>query len=134
MTAHPDIRRIVLPNSLNLVCSDDSRRYFGDYYLVRVRMSLSVPLEPQFFQNEDECRAAQNILPNPVVYSRSAERMGVPTADVEAVRMVLVDDLLLHAGKYLGSIQFPMRFIQTELVRARSGKRNTSNFPVFRSA
>lgn len=135
MTAHPDIRSIVLPNSLSLVCSDDSRRYFGDYHLVRVRMALSVPLEPRFFQNEDEYRAAQNILPDPVVYSRSAERMGVPTADVESVRIVLVDDLLLHAGKYLGSVQFPMRFIQTELVRMRSGRGGHKlDFPVFRSA
>jgi hypothetical protein len=134
MTTHPDIRRIVLPNSLHLVCRDDTRRYFGDYHLVRVFLSLSIPLEPRFFRDEDERRVARSLLPDPVVYCRSAERMGVPTADVEAVRTVLVDDLLLHAGKYLGSAQFPMRFIQAELTKVRSGKGRKRDFPVFRGA
>lgn len=134
MTEHPDIRRIVLLNSLHLVCRDDSRRYFGDYHQVRVLMSLPIPLELRFFRDEEECRVARSLLPDPVVYSRSAERMGVPTADVEVVRSVLVDDLLLHAGKYLGSAQFPMRFIQTEVMRVRSGKGLKRDFPVFRSA
>ena len=134
MTTYPDIRRIVLPNSLHLVCRDDTRRYFGDYHLVRVLLSLSIPLEPRFFRDEDERRVARSLLPDPVVYCRSAERMGVPTADVEAVRTVLVDDLLLHAGKYLGSAQFPMRFIQAELTKVRSGKGRKRDFPVFRGA
>jgi len=134
MTTHPDIRRIVLPNSLHLVCRDDTHRYFGDYHLVRVLLSLSIPLEPRFFRDDDERRVARSLLPDPVVYSRSAERMGVPTADVEAVRTVLVDDLLLHAGKYLGSAQFPMRFIQAELTKVRSGKGRKRDFPVFRGA
>jgi len=134
MTTHPDIRRIVLPNSLHLVCRDDTRRYFGDYHLVRVLLSLSIPLEPRFFRDDDERRVARSLLPDPVVYCRSAERMGVPTADVEAVRTVLVDDLLLHAGKYLGSAQFPMRFIQAELTKVRSGKGRKRDFPVFRGA
>jgi len=134
MITHPDIRRIVLPNSLHLVCRDDTRRYFGDYHLVRVLLSLSIPLEPRFFRDDDERRVARSLLPDPVVYCRSAERMGVPTADVEAVRTVLVDDLLLHAGKYLGSAQFPMRFIQAELTKVRSGKGRKRDFPVFRGA
>jgi hypothetical protein len=134
MTPDTELRRILLPNSLNLVCRDDSRRYFGDYHLVRVLMTLPVPLEPRFFRDEGECRIARSLLPDPLVYRRSAERMGVPTADVETVRSALVDDLLLHAGKYLGSAQFPLRFIQTELTRARSGRSRTSDIPVFRGA
>jgi hypothetical protein len=134
MTAHPDIRRIVLPNSLHLVCRDATRRYFGDYHLVRVLLSLSVPLEPRFFQDEEACRAARTLLSDPVVYCRSAERMGVPTADVDAVRATLVDDLLLHAGTYLGSAQFPERFIQVELTRVRSGKGRKRDVSVFRGA
>jgi hypothetical protein len=134
MTAHPDIRRIVLPNSLHLVCRDATRRYFGDYHLVRVLLSLSVPLEPRFFQDEEACRVARTLLSDPVVYCRSAERMGVPTADVDAVRATLVDDLLLHAGTYLGSAQFPERFIQAELTRVRSGKGRNRDVSVFRGA
>ena len=134
MTSRPDIRRIILPNSLHLVCRDESRRYFGDYHLVRVLLSLSVPLEPRFFKDEDECRVARSLLSDPVVYCRSAERMGVPTADVETVRTVLVDDLLRHAGKYFGSAQFPVRFIQTEVMRVRSGRGRTRDVPVFRGA
>ena len=134
MTAHSDIRRIVLPNSLHLVCRDATRRYFGDYHLVRVLLSLSIPLEPRFFQDEEACRVARTLLPDPVVYSRSAERMGVPTAEVDAVRMTLVDDLLLHAGKYLGSAQFTERFIQAELSRVRSGKVRKREVSVFQGA
>ena len=134
MTAHPDLRQIVLPNSLHLVCRDDTRRYFGDYHLVRVLLSLSIPLEQRFFRDDEECRVARTLLPDPVVYCRSAERMGVPSADVEAVRTALIDDLLRHAGKYLGSAQFPMRFIQAELMKTRSGTGRKYEYPVFRGA
>lgn len=122
MTDPTDIRRILLPNSLHLSCRDESRRYFGDYHLVRVVVTLPVPLESRFFVDADEYRAAQRLLPDPVVYRRVAERMGVPSAEVEAVRATLVEGLLTHAGRYLGSPRFPMRFLQGELAMVRSGR------------
>ena len=134
MTVPRDIRQIILPNALHLVCREDSRRYFGDYHLVRILMSVSVPLEPCFFDDEDDCRAARKLLPDPVVYHRVAERMGVSSADVEAVRTALVDDLLRHAGGYLGSAQFPRKFIRSELARTRSGRGNNRSVPLLRGA
>jgi hypothetical protein len=134
MAVPRDIRQIVLPNNLHLVCREESRRYFGDYHLVRILMTVSVPLEPRFFDDGDECRAARKLLPDPVVYRRVAERMGVPTADVEAVRTALVDDLLLHAGGYLGSTQFPRKFIRSELARIHSVRGSNRSVPVLRGA
>jgi len=134
MTVPPDIRQIVLPNALHLVCREDSRRYFGDYHLIRILMSVSIPLEPCFFDDEDECQTARKLLPNPVVYRCVSERMGVSSADVEAVRTALVDDLLRHAGGYLGSAQFPRKFIRTELARIRSGRGSNRSDSVLRGA
>jgi hypothetical protein len=124
----------ILPNSLQLVCRDDSRRYFGDYLLVRVRLSLAIPLELRFFRDEDERRAAQLLLPDPTVYRRSAERMGVASADAERVQTALVDGLLRNSAQYLGSEQFPLRYIQAEMIKARSGKVRNGDLSVFRSA
>ena len=134
MTDYPDIRRILLPNSLQLVCRDASRPYFGDYLLVRVILTLSIPLEQRFFANEADLRVAQLQLPDPLVYTRTSERMGVPTADVDKVRSVIVDDLLRNAGGYLGLEQFPSLFIQAELKRARSGRKPKGDLHVFRGA
>ena len=134
MTDPRDIRRIALPNSLFLECRDDSRRYFGDYNLVRVLMSVAVPLDPRYFDDEASCLTARDLLPDPVVYSRAAERMGVATADLESVRSALVDDLLAHAGGYLGSPQFPRRFIRAELARVRSGRGRNYAIPDIRGA
>jgi hypothetical protein len=134
MTVPRDIRQIILPNALHLVCREDSHRYFGDYHLVRVLMSVAVPLEPRFFDDEDECRAARKLLPDPVVYRRVAERMGVSSSNVDAVRTALVDDLLRHAGGYLGSAQFPRKFIRSELARIRFGRGSHRSVPVMRGA
>ena len=134
MTEPHDIRRILLPNSLELVCRDDSRRYFGDYHLVRVLLSLPVPLERRFFSDDDQCRSARSVLADPVVYRRSAEKMGVPSAEVAAVRIRLVEELLRHAGEYLGSERFPARFIQAELTKVRSGRGRSHPVPVVRGA
>jgi hypothetical protein len=134
MTVPRDINRILLPNALHLVCREDSRRYFGDYHLVRILMSVSVPLEPRFFDDGDECRAARKLLPDPVVYRCVSERMGVSSADVDAVRTALVHDLLRHAGGYLGSSQFPRKFIRAELSRIRSGGEINRSVPVLRGA
>ena len=134
MTEQLPLRRIDLPNSLQLVCHDDTRRYFGDYHLVRLLLTLPIPLESRFFEDEAACLMARTLLPDPLLYSRSAERMGVPSAQVEGVRVLLMDDLLCHAGSYLGSMEFPRRFIQVELARLRTGKRRTIDFPVFRGA
>ncbi len=134
MTETTLIRQIILPNSLQLVCRDDSRRYFGDYLLVRLHASLAIPLESRFFANEDERLAAQLILPDPLVYCRCAERMGVPSAELTGVLESLVEDLLTNAGEYLGSVEFPARYIQAELRKARSGKGRRAELPVFRDA
>ncbi len=132
MTAPPEIRRIVLPNSLELLCHDDSRGYFGDYHRVRVLLTLSIPLEFRFFQDGEELREAKRLLPDPVIYRRSAEKMAVPSADLESVRSQLVEDLLRNAGEYLGSEQFPVRYIRAELIRNRSGKVRINEISVFR--
>ena len=134
MTSPPDIRHIILPNSLHLQCRDDSRTYFGDYLLVRVLLSLTIPLDTRFFTDDEACRAARLLLSDPLVYRRSVERMGVPSADAESVRTSLVDDLLRNSAHYLGSEQFPPRYIQTELKKARSGKVRKFDLPVFRGA
>jgi len=134
MTLPHDKQRIVLPNSLVLNWRDESRRYFGDYHLVRVHLSVSVPLEARFFDTGEECRAARELLPDPLIYNRLAEKMGVPSADVAAVRTSLVDDLLRHAGGYLGSVGFPRKFIRSELQRVRTGRGKKLSAPVYRSA
>ena len=129
MTDSTDMRRILLPNSLQLVCRDGSRRYFGDYHLVRVLLTLDIPLEARYFEDGEDHRSALRLLPDPVVYRRTAERMGVPSARVEEVRSLLVAELLRHAGQYLGAERFPVRYLQSELARARSGREGRSRGP-----
>lgn len=118
-----EIQSISLPNSLSLLCTDATRIYFGDYCHVRIQISISVPLSKQFFHNEDELQYARRMLPDPLIYRRTIERMGVPSSNVDMVRAELINDLMHHAARYLGTEKFPGQFVRAELAQLNSGRR-----------
>lgn len=110
---------VLLPNALQLVLHDESRRYFGDYFKVRIVATVAIPLESSGCPADPDRENVRQILPSGARYRKVIEKMGVPSTEVAAVRDGIIDDFLRHAGGYLGSADFPRQFIHSELVKSR---------------
>lgn len=112
-----------LANGLLLLFADESNRYFGDYHRVCVTATLLCRLAGLPAATADQAelrRQALALFGEQLTVVRRFERMGVATAEVDAVRMALVDDFLTHAGPYLARPGYPGALVASELKRRRS--------------
>ena len=111
------IREIPLANGLTVRFFDTTRRYFGDYHQVRVKISCEIPLTADLFDDDQACQAAVRLLGDSVHYRKDVEHQGVPTlATSEAVEKV-IRQFVEHSQGYFETKEFPRRFVQSELSR-----------------
>jgi hypothetical protein len=111
------IREIPLANGLTVRFFDTTRRYFGDYHQVRVKISCEVPLSADLFDDAPAYEAAVKLLGGSVRYQKDVEHQGVPTlATADAVEKV-IRQFVDHSLCYFESEAFPKRFVQSELNR-----------------
>jgi hypothetical protein len=97
-------RQLVLENGLEIVFTDHSRVYFGDYHLVRLEIVCRAG-EP----------AATAAAGHGGEFRRVVERMGVPSAAVDATRESLVQDFLSTSRAYLNAPDFPAKLAAATL-------------------
>lgn len=101
-------RRMVLDNGLEIVITDQSRVYFGDYHLVRLEIICRAG------------RAGAVAIAGPgAELRRVVERMGVPSAAVEAARESLVNDFLSTSLTYMNAPDFPAKLASITLKQAK---------------
>lgn len=120
------IRQELLANGLQIVFTDESNRYFGDYHRVCVVAAFVCnlgDLPAESVEDEALRRQAIEALGMHLTVVKRFERMGVPSADVEQVRTQLIDDFLRSAGTYLSRPEY-LRY----LVNAELKKRPTHRF------
>ncbi|MCM2357248.1 MAG: hypothetical protein NDI77_03810 [Geobacteraceae bacterium] len=115
------IRDIPLPNGLTISFSNQSRRYFGDYYHVKLEILCKVPVTAALFKEADEYAEARALLGDEVVYRRSVEQMGVPSTGIELVLERLMADFEKHSLPYFATPGFPQKLVSAEL-KKRKGK------------
>lgn len=109
------IREIPLANGLTVRFFDTTRRYFGDYHQVRVKISCEVPLTADLFDGDQAFQAAVKLLGDKVHYQKDVEHQGVPTlATSEAVENV-IRQFIDHSLCYFETLAFPKRFVHSEL-------------------
>lgn len=104
-------RRMVLDNGLEIVISDRTRVYFGDYHLVRLEITC---------RTGEGAGPGEGAPPEAVAglvaeFSRVVERMGVPSAAVESARESLVNDFLATSLAYLNAPDFPAKLAHATL-------------------
>jgi hypothetical protein len=101
---------------------DHSKVYFGDYFRVRleVRCEIQLPLKPEQ-PGDDACQP-----PCVAVYSRFLERMAVPSADVEDVRLALIAEFSSNSLPYLAAPDFPAKFIASTLLHQPGMKKRSA--------
>lgn len=114
----PIFRRELLGNGLQIFFTDESNRYFGDYYRVCVLATIVCDLSHLPDESNDEQslrRRALETFGGQLKVVKRFERMGVPTADVERVRAALIDDFLQSAAAYLARPEYPRLFVTSAL-------------------
>ena len=117
------IREIPLSNGLTVRFFDASRRYFGDYHQVRVKISCDVPLTPDLFQDEASYETATKLLGACVSYQKEIEHQGVAGASVEETVDRVIAHFVEHSLDYFSGPGFPKKLAQAELVKAQGRKR-----------
>jgi hypothetical protein len=111
------IREIPLSNGLTVRFFDTTRRYFGDYHQVRIKISCDVPLTTELFEDQQAFEAAFKLLGASVHYQKDVEQQGVPTLGTgDAVEQV-IRQFREHSLSYFQSEAFPKKFVQSELNR-----------------
>ena len=111
------IREIPLANGLTVRFFDTTRRYFGDYHQVRVRISCEIPLTADLFDDEHAFHRALKLLGDKVHYQKDVEHQGVATlATAETVEKV-IRQFIEHSLCYFETREFPGRFVQSQLSR-----------------
>lgn len=118
------IRELPLANGLTVRFYDATRRYFGDYHQVRVKISLEVPLSADLFDDAGSYEAAVRVLGPKVQYLKEIEHQGVPTLSTAETVQRVIQQFINHSLSYFQSPAFPKRFVQSELNRRASKSRS----------
>lgn len=117
------LRTEILANGLVVEFLDESNRYFGDYWRVKLEVRCRISVEAVFSSGEAQKEQALALLGKEAVFTRTLEKMGVSSAELENTRKGMVDHFLANAGAYLGSPEFPGRFVRQQLAEKKKGRR-----------
>lgn len=109
-------RQLLLDNGLEILVRDMSRVYFGDYH--RVRLEITCRLTDVTHLN-----AIVDFADSFPEFRRIVEKMGVPSAEVEAARETLVQDFLDNSLKYLSAADFPAKLAESAARKPKAVKR-----------
>lgn len=121
------LRNDQLDNGVRLEFVEDSNRYFGDYYRLRIEVRCRVAIVPALFPEaadpDGEARRIRGLLGEELTWTRHLERMGVATADLPVVRAELLESFATSTYPYLRSPEFPARLLAGELERRKQVRR-----------
>jgi len=109
------VRERLLPNGLTVSFYDQTRRYFGDFYLVTLEIVCKVPVIADYFGENGEFSTAKSLLGDEVVYRRTVEQMGVPSTEIERAVNRLMADFETHSLPYFAAPAFPQKLVCAEL-------------------
>jgi hypothetical protein len=100
---------------------DHSSIYFGDYH--HVRLEARCEFEFPACRKAIPDSLAEEAPLNPAVYTRTLEKMAVPSASVEDVKRTLIEDFRKNTLPYLSSPDFPLKMISRNVPCRNSVKK-----------
>ena len=109
-----------LLNGLLVSIYDQTTVYFGDYYHVRLKIICSLHSEASAWKQH----CPGNVALKSVSYTRTLEKMGVPSEDVQSVKKSLLDDFDRNSLPYIASADFLNKLIDKELRSKKFPARN----------
>ena len=111
----------IFSNGLRITFGDDTHRYFGDYHRVCVNATIRFNLANLADKSFRE--QAQKVFGPTIEIRKRFERMGVPTAKVDAVRESMVMNFMRHVSGYLSQENYPHQLVASELKKKQSSRR-----------
>lgn len=107
---------IKLINGLTVTIYDHTKVYFGDYHHVRVKIICFIDdvIADSSQLNFD------SIDPRKIAYTRTLEKMGVPSIEIDMVINDLLKDFKVNSLPYLSSPDFPRKLAEKELFRNKT--------------
>ncbi len=113
------IREIHLDNGLTFRFYDFTRRYYGDFFLVKLEARCQIPLRKEYFENAEAFDEARVLLGEVVLFKRTLERMGTPAAEVGRAIAGLMANFEAHALAYFASPSFPTKLVMSQLSKTK---------------
>jgi hypothetical protein len=113
MIETPPLRTLLLENGISLRFYDAGNRYFGDFHRVLIVVEGVVDMGTAALSEQQ--RAALAALPDPVLFRRDLERMGVTSERLRATACELIDSFLASARGYLERPDMPGRLLEKRL-------------------
>jgi hypothetical protein len=125
LTAYSEI---VISGNRTVRFYDRSTVYFGDYH--HVRLEARCDLEPpENHETSAESLLSAETVRIPAVYIRVLERMAVPSASVEAVKIALIEDFRMNSLPYLSNPDFSLKMICKNVpVKSVLGRKYPASF------
>ena len=117
------IREERLENGLQVFFADESNRFFGDYHRICIVVTILCDLCTLPADNDDDVTfrsKAIATLGKELKVVKRLERMGVATADVEAVRKAMMDDFMKNSSVYLMRPDYPRSLVAAEFKKRRT--------------
>lgn len=111
-------RQMVLDNGVEIVISDLSRNYFGDYHLVRLEIVCRTASGDRV--SVGDVRPSAGV--QKAEFRKVVERMGVPSGEVESVRAALVQSFLDHSLVYMNAPDFPAKLSASVFLKPKMAK------------
>jgi hypothetical protein len=101
-------RQMPLPGGGIVSINDLTRIYFGDFYLVKLEIKCEIP-ETESAMTSGAAKVFAGESSEYLTYKRYVQKMGVPSADVETVKLALVNDFETNSLPYILSAVFPAK-------------------------
>lgn len=114
MNVEQEIKIYTLGGGVTATVTDCTRHYFGGYYHVRILVSADVPVTSTSFETVADYDDAVARLGHSLAFSRTLEKMAVPAAEIDSVRLQLIDAFDANVLPYLQRDDFVPGFVRSE--------------------
>jgi len=94
---------------------DQSNRYYGDFYRVKISIVATIPFDPDSLP--DDLRKVATMSDSFICYEKNLEQMGVPTANVTIVTNALIDNFLESVSHYFKKETFVAGLLRQQMNR-----------------
>lgn len=109
------IKTYNLENQITAKITDETERYFGEYFNVILRLLAPIKIEKNFFNDENIFIEAKYLLGDSITYSRIIEKKAVYEKDLEIVKESVIKDFEINSLAYLSRKSFVVKFIQKKV-------------------
>ncbi len=104
-------RQIRLPDDITINFFDQTRVYFGDFYLVKLEIQCIIPAVYSETTEGFTMEPVPATHPKHVMYKRYLQKMGVPSSALLEVKHSLVADFEMNSLPYIISKGFSVKLV-----------------------